>query len=312
MKYVSAQTVLPQSLLDEVQQYVQGELVYIPKRPANHKKWGANTDTKAVIATRNKRMREAHTHPMFNHKLSHRFGVWEENGDICGIACYEWDLGETMFGVQSGYESLLPDILSWSERELAVVNDGKHSLAVWVGDKETEKRDLLAHNGYARVYTEPVMRLPLHKPIPDAVLPEGFSLITLADENDPRKINACLWKGFDHGDEPDDDVDGRLQMQTGTHFNPALTLVVKAPDGEYACYLCTWYDERNRFSYLEPLATIPKYRHMGLATLLLIESAKRTKALGGEYVLAMTSAQPLYDAVGYEVACHREKWEKAW
>lgn len=54
MKYVKAQTVFPKSLLDEIQKYVQGELVYIPKSSANYKKWGANTSTKNIIALRNK------------------------------------------------------------------------------------------------------------------------------------------------------------------------------------------------------------------------------------------------------------------
>ncbi|MDR1247163.1 MAG: hypothetical protein LBK57_09075 [Clostridiales Family XIII bacterium] len=53
MKYVKAQAVFPHALLAEIQKYVQGELVYIPKLPDNHEKWGANTDTKQVVAQRN-------------------------------------------------------------------------------------------------------------------------------------------------------------------------------------------------------------------------------------------------------------------
>ena len=53
MKYVKAQTVFPKSLLDEMQKYVQGELVYIPKSPDKHKEWGANTGAKTVILQRN-------------------------------------------------------------------------------------------------------------------------------------------------------------------------------------------------------------------------------------------------------------------
>jgi len=52
MKYIKA-TVFPESLLAEIQKYVQGELVYIPKPPANHKKWGADTGAKSAVAQRN-------------------------------------------------------------------------------------------------------------------------------------------------------------------------------------------------------------------------------------------------------------------
>lgn len=59
MKYQSAKSVFPKSLLEEMQKYVQGELVYIPKSPANHKKWGDNTDTKKLVAQRNREIAEA-------------------------------------------------------------------------------------------------------------------------------------------------------------------------------------------------------------------------------------------------------------
>ncbi len=59
MKYVKAQTVFPKSLLDEIQKYVQGELVYIPKSPDNYIEWGSNTSTKNMIALRNKNIVQA-------------------------------------------------------------------------------------------------------------------------------------------------------------------------------------------------------------------------------------------------------------
>ena len=54
MKYVKAQAVFPRALLAEIQKYVQGELVYIPKLPDNYEPWGANTDSKRAIARRNR------------------------------------------------------------------------------------------------------------------------------------------------------------------------------------------------------------------------------------------------------------------
>ena len=59
MKYVKARAVFPESLLDEMQKYVQGELVYIPKSPSNYKKWGANTGAKNIVAMRNENIAQA-------------------------------------------------------------------------------------------------------------------------------------------------------------------------------------------------------------------------------------------------------------
>ena len=59
MKYIKARSVFPQALLDEIQKYVQGDLVYIPKPPGSYKKWGADTDTKAATAQRNEEILRA-------------------------------------------------------------------------------------------------------------------------------------------------------------------------------------------------------------------------------------------------------------
>ena len=53
VKYVKAKDVFPKFLLDEIQRYVQGEMVYIPKSPENYEKWGTNTTTKKEITIRN-------------------------------------------------------------------------------------------------------------------------------------------------------------------------------------------------------------------------------------------------------------------
>ncbi|MUK88941.1 hypothetical protein GMD78_11100 [Ornithinibacillus sp. L9] len=53
MSNVKAKTVLPQELLEEIQNYVQGETIYIPKPKARYQKWGACSGAKKSIAKRN-------------------------------------------------------------------------------------------------------------------------------------------------------------------------------------------------------------------------------------------------------------------
>jgi len=59
MKHIKAQSVFPEALLAEIQKYIQGELVYIPKMKAHHKKWGDNTGSKKATALRNDDMVKA-------------------------------------------------------------------------------------------------------------------------------------------------------------------------------------------------------------------------------------------------------------
>ncbi len=54
MSYVKAELVLPRELLEIIQEYAQGQYLYIPKRAEDHKEWGENTDSKRQLSIRNK------------------------------------------------------------------------------------------------------------------------------------------------------------------------------------------------------------------------------------------------------------------
>lgn len=58
MKYRNAAAVLPQELLEELQKYVQGEALYIPKPPETHCRWGDRSGGRQLIADRNQQIRE--------------------------------------------------------------------------------------------------------------------------------------------------------------------------------------------------------------------------------------------------------------
>lgn len=53
MSYKKAAGTLPAELIEMIQQYVDGELIYIPKKECNKIKWGTNTDTRIEIRKRN-------------------------------------------------------------------------------------------------------------------------------------------------------------------------------------------------------------------------------------------------------------------
>lgn len=53
MSYIKATNILPQELLEVIQDYVDGEYIYIPRKECNKKNWGENTKTKREITIRN-------------------------------------------------------------------------------------------------------------------------------------------------------------------------------------------------------------------------------------------------------------------
>jgi len=251
-----------------------------------------------------------HTHPGFNHHLAHRFGIWEENSEIIGIASYEMDLGECFLWTKIGKEALKKEMLEYAEKKLFSISEIEKKLDVLIFDYEKKLRNLLLQKKYEMKNSEPITVYDYHKGFNEIKLPEGFSLISLEDENDIGKIHSVLWKGFNHGDNPDNDIDCRIQMQTGPNFRKDLTVVAKAPNGEYACFAGMWIDEVNHYAYLEPLATDPKYRKLGLASAVLTESMKRTAQFGAEYCFG--GPVGFYEKIGFRVVCHREHWVKIW
>ena len=53
MGYIHALEILPERLIEEIQEYVDGQVIYIPKIKSKRCKWGEKTDTKAYLQKRN-------------------------------------------------------------------------------------------------------------------------------------------------------------------------------------------------------------------------------------------------------------------
>lgn len=53
MSYKKATHILPQELLEQVQQYVDGEFIYIPRVAEKKKDWGSTTSTRRELKVRN-------------------------------------------------------------------------------------------------------------------------------------------------------------------------------------------------------------------------------------------------------------------
>lgn len=53
MSYQNLISLLPKELVEQIQEYVDGKVIYIPKKQESKKRWGENTDTKQFLAYRN-------------------------------------------------------------------------------------------------------------------------------------------------------------------------------------------------------------------------------------------------------------------
>ena len=77
MKYVNARDVLPPDVLSEIQKYLCGELIYIPKRESEKAGWGQINGTRNQVFMRNLSIAEAYRGGESVYELMDRFCLSE-------------------------------------------------------------------------------------------------------------------------------------------------------------------------------------------------------------------------------------------
>jgi predicted N-acetyltransferase YhbS len=70
-----------------------------------------------------------------------------------------------------------------------------------------------------------------------------------------------------------------------------------------------WYEPVNRIAYVEPVATDPDYRRMGLGKAAVLEGIRRCGELGAG-VAFVGSDQFFYTAIGFKVVYKSNCWVK--
>lgn len=70
MKYVKATAILPEKLLVEIQKYVQGQTIYIPKPETTYQKWGTRSGGRKLIDDRNTLIKSAFKSGRTIHQLA--------------------------------------------------------------------------------------------------------------------------------------------------------------------------------------------------------------------------------------------------
>ena len=56
MGYRKAEEILPMEIIELIQQYVDGENIYIPRKAENRREWGAGTRIKQELVKRNEQI----------------------------------------------------------------------------------------------------------------------------------------------------------------------------------------------------------------------------------------------------------------
>lgn len=257
-----------------------------------------------------------HGHPNLDAASLDKIGIWEEAGGIVAVAHYEWHLPEAFFEFHPAYRHLRQEMLDYAEENLFGYSrkDGRRFLKAYVNDNDMEFISLVTGRGYEKEAGEarPMAEFEVPDPYPPIILPEGFHLKSLAEDCDWAKVHRALWRGFDHPGEPpagEEELESRRKMFDTPNGRRDLKIVVEAPDGNFAAFCGMFYQPTHRFAYVEPVATDPDYRRLGLGKAAVLEGIRRCAELGATTAY-VGSDQPFYLALGFKVIYTTECWVK--
>ena len=79
MSYIKAEEILPEDLIQQIQEYADGVYIYIPRKPGTRHKWGQATSYKTELKDRNDHIRNDHVSGDSITALSRKYHLSEKS-----------------------------------------------------------------------------------------------------------------------------------------------------------------------------------------------------------------------------------------
>ncbi len=79
MKYIKALDVLPEEIVKIIQEYVDGNYLYIPRKDENQKSWGEKSGIKHSLNIRNREIYKKYMDGMTVYKLTQEYYLSEKS-----------------------------------------------------------------------------------------------------------------------------------------------------------------------------------------------------------------------------------------
>ena len=170
--------------------------------------------------------------------------VWEEpNGELAAWAVLQFPYHCLDFVVRPGaWKDDRQDlVLAWAVEQLTrVATDSGEDLPFYISAREHDgnRAAAIERAGFAlRPGSFIGMERNLAQPIPDAIVPSGFTIRPLDAAYEVPSYVAVHSAAFESDDMT---VEWREAAMNGSHYTPDLDLVAVAPDGAVAGFCICW------------------------------------------------------------------------
>ncbi len=224
-------------------------------------------------------------------------GVWEVDGKIVALLTYESKFGEAYYVLNDHYSYLKREIARYAIKDM----QGPDGLKMLIPDHDHEMQRIALSLGLsATEEKEQLAALDLNKPLVYE-LPDDYHIENMKDHYDLKKYHQVLWRGFNHQGEPtmtQTELENRRISLSAPHANLSRNVAIVSPNDLFVSYCGTWYREGSLVALVEPVATDPHYRKMGLGKAAVYEALKRCQFAGAK-VAIVGSGQQFYYNIGF-------------
>lgn len=253
------------------------------------------------------------THSYLDKTAIGKIGIWEENGEIVGLATFDTLPGTAFCLTHPDHRGLKEQMLKYAEENLST----PESFEIVIPDTDHDFQSIAARLGYvASQRKEPDSAFYIDETSLDYKLPEGFQITTIKENFDLSQYRRVLWRGFNHeikGEglfnfSSEDELSAKEEMLR-PYVELDLKIAVVSPEGNFVSYCGMWYEPTGGFALVEPVATDPDYRRMGLGKAAVLEGIRRVGQRGAKIAL-VGSSQQFYYSIGFRPFATSTNWKK--
>jgi GNAT superfamily N-acetyltransferase len=253
------------------------------------------------------------THRNLDKSAVGRIGLWEDEGEVAGIATFDGELGTAFCLTLPEYTYLKKEILLYAKDNLS--KDGE--FGVFIRDTDVEFQDIAAGLGFVATQDKEFDSFfYLDKTSTAYDLPEGFHITTMKETFDLYQYRRILCRGFNHGLDDEGELIFSKEVEQEAkkamirpNVDLNLKVAVVAPDGNFVSYCGMWYDKDAGFAVIEPVATDPDYRKMGLGKAAVLEGIRRVRELGAKKAM-VGSRKQFYYSIGFRPFSTATLWKE--
>ena len=224
-----------------------------------------------------------------------------ENGTLVGVALFDTAFENRWFMIHSiADEKLFREMI-----EYAAQIDGD-AVTLKVNRKDFALCGLLRNLGFASHHAESVLEINLSN-ITVPSLPCGFCF------NEPNGVISELqWRTVLHRGfggvgvpkVPTDDIRIAEKQLMSPEYNKTFVICGE----EYTAFCGVWYGG-GRTAYIEPVATVPECRRMGLGRAVVLEGMRRVREKGAERAIVISDSE-FYYKIGMTLLSEVLTWSK--